>query len=701
MEYVIITLGVIFVAAFVFYKFANQIIGFPIKVKSLILCAGCAAMLSLVVPRIIVNFAGFLGTLGVLAIIAIICAYFIAYYDSVELKNDQNLGLHCEEVLSGTKGLFDSEVRTSETKSEIIRKTLEDNHYITSEEVAEYNDIITTLEADNQVTNVAATITYTEKLHKEVDIKTVRHVDEYCRLEPVEDEHLSCDVIIGTESIEQMTGEAAETINTSKETSTEVDVKTSQDIYEQCGQAASASKEFFAKEGLYESINANTVPFSNEQQMDEAAGTITYNEELHREEVITGQDIGECKQEESSSLEVPAEDVSKSDDDNVDSLTNEQATDEADETINYNEEIHLEEVKAQDTDEQCKQEESSSLEVPAEDVSKSEDDNVASLTNEATDEAVETITDNEEIIVEVNKISHNVKEQCQGEVSTSKEDTITQQRDSYDIIIAPEYIQQIIDDVTEPITTSKEIYTENVYDDQDISELCPSKVNAILEYNYNDQTTSQTISKINTIEFEADKPEPIIVVKDSKRYHVVDVSSEMSDGQIVLTSTVETMIVNDSSQYIKTGQHDEVVEDFNVSIDAIRSDKPTLDELMDYAFKQKESKNFERSLKAFRQALNLYPECDAAPFLILEIATIQKKAGRLDEAIATFGEGRRIASNIKNASLEKEFIDAIAYLRIVKNVLVQHDMYCIPYHKIPADIMDEVDKEFLEWRKLI
>ncbi|BBB93087.1 MAG TPA: hypothetical protein PKA28_01365 [Methylomusa anaerophila] len=126
----------------------------------------------------------------------------------------------------------------------------------------------------------------------------------------------------------------------------------------------------------------------------------------------------------------------------------------------------------------------------------------------------------------------------------------------------------------------------------------------------------------------------------------------------------------------------------------------SLDDLLDYAFWHKERRYFDSALSAFQKALKLYPGSEAAPFLVVEVGDLFKHRGAYDEAISIFIEGRNLPQLKNDVLLEQEFISTIAYLRIIKNVLVQHCLGSIPYSLIPESIRYEIDEEFREWRKL-
>lgn len=125
-----------------------------------------------------------------------------------------------------------------------------------------------------------------------------------------------------------------------------------------------------------------------------------------------------------------------------------------------------------------------------------------------------------------------------------------------------------------------------------------------------------------------------------------------------------------------------------------------LDDLIDFAFTQKENQNYQQAYNGFFQALKLYPDTTIAPMLAIEIANILKNRGAYDEAIQILADGRSLKELEKNKILDQQFIDTIAYLRIVKNVLVEKRLGSTAFVTIPQDILFEIDKEFQDWRNL-
>ena len=126
----------------------------------------------------------------------------------------------------------------------------------------------------------------------------------------------------------------------------------------------------------------------------------------------------------------------------------------------------------------------------------------------------------------------------------------------------------------------------------------------------------------------------------------------------------------------------------------------SLDELLEYAFRHKEQKQDDQALAAFRQIRQSFPDSDAALMAAIEIVTLLKDRGAYDEAIRVMGEAKTLSCVQKDSPLAEEIINTVAYLRIVKNVLLHRYHSLFPYRQIPADARQEIDEQFREWRAL-
>ena len=188
--------------------------------------------------------------------------------------------------------------------------------------------------------------------------------------------------------------------------------------------------------------------------------------------------------------------------------------------------------------------------------------------------------------------------------------------------------------------------------------------------------------------------------------------AEIAKANIVLSSgdtaasaeNEQTDIAKEEANLIEAGEpadspmrEDSPLFNGNLDEDSMPS---SLDELLDLAFTFKEQTNNSKALLYFREALKQHPTSEAAPYLIVEIANILKNKGAYDEAIKLFTEGRNLPGLQQNEILIQEFTDTIAYLRIVRNHLLQRHLGFVPYDKIPSEVFQDIDEEFREWRNL-
>jgi len=177
--------------------------------------------------------------------------------------------------------------------------------------------------------------------------------------------------------------------------------------------------------------------------------------------------------------------------------------------------------------------------------------------------------------------------------------------------------------------------------------------------------------------------------------------SEVPVANEIVTAHVPSEQLNDDQQRQEIVLQDHSVSENTkeeISTNDIDLSTKDLDTLMDYAFVLKEQRDFLQALKVFRQTLLLYPSSEVAPFLVMEIGTILKNIGSYNEAITIFTEGRLLPGVINNDMLEQEFINNIAYLRIVKNILIKNSLKFMPFNQLPENVCKEINAEFCEWR---
>lgn len=213
-----------------------------------------------------------------------------------------------------------------------------------------------------------------------------------------------------------------------------------------------------------------------------------------------------------------------------------------------------------------------------------------------------------------------------------------------------------------------------------------------------------------------EEPEPLAPimlqqVNDDEERHIEEVAEEVKkteDPNLIDCISDPAIVEPVDLQTAATVVDDQVIVSSTVAEELPQAIPPTvlavpavsLEELMEMAYQEKEQKNFNQALTIFRQALSQYPEDAAAPFLTVEIGNILKNKGLYDEAIQVFSDGRNLSGLRNDPLLEQEFISTVAFLRIIKNTLLQHRLGFVPFNSIPEAIMEEINTEFREWRNL-
>ena len=154
------------------------------------------------------------------------------------------------------------------------------------------------------------------------------------------------------------------------------------------------------------------------------------------------------------------------------------------------------------------------------------------------------------------------------------------------------------------------------------------------------------------------------------------------------------------SEVVKANFHDIPVMSDSVNQNLAIKDELYSENILDYAYQQKEAQNYDEALRAFKQILQTDPSSSDAPFAVIEIGSLLKLRGAYDEAIQVFLDAKSLPSLQQDPDLGQEFINTIAYLRIIKNVLIYRGVGLLPFSKISEDVIQEIEKEYSEWRGL-
>ncbi|TWH49244.1 hypothetical protein [Sporomusa sp. KB1] len=579
MEYIIASSVAMFIATLIVYKVANNLFGLGLRIKPLLLCAVCAMFISLVLPKIVVGFAGLPGTLAVLAIFSVGFAYFVARCDK-EPSPPQTLDTEAESACCQAEPLILPEITAK----------------------------MATQEETNQDASLAGTPV------SEADV--AEPISKGLTTEGIES---SEDLIIEQQFMDSHeNGEDAEvSLQISDATGEEVIVPDDGVLPPEQSSVQEAAK---AKS---DSQAAAPVIESDFDELDELEETVTTG--LIPDTIGSSEDLSEDPIVEQQFMD--------SHEDGEDAEVSLQISDAAGEEVVV-------------PDDGVLPPEQSSVQEAAK--AKSDSQAVAPVIESDFDELKETVTTglisdtigpSEDLIVEQQlKDSHENGEDAQLAIGNSTEITVPESEFRQSI--------QLEDSTTEEDQPSTEI-------------------KEFEEYTQNTAEVSQQMSDVTVV--------ANVVVPDNGELSPEQPSVQEADDSIMKS---------------------------NKPLDLNQLESEKLDDLIDFAFLNKESQDYEIAFNAFNKALKLYPNSEAAPFLVVEIGNILKNKGDYDGAINVFGHGRNLSQTKQDEMMEQEFICTIAYLRIIKNVLLQNRLGNIPFLKIPPHIVKQIDEEFHEWRSV-
>ncbi len=696
--YIIASFIAIFITTLLVYKVANKLFGLGLRLKPILLCAVCAMLISLVLPKIIVGFAGLPATLGVLAIFAVVFAYFIARSEDTPLPNQKT-----DADEDNAYCLVDTLAQPEVLGNVVIQP---ESVYQSANE-SDCNEISNGATA---LSNMAVGSGDTDNSEYLPESQTILHRDtDELKLEtlPIEDMVSARDqetgILLETKVDEQELMDAVPVV--------EADMKS--DI------AELASDDLPA-----ESANA-------------VEGVIV--EQPTPEELADAVPIVEADME-SDIAELANDDLFAEITDTIESVLVEQQLMDSQESLEDNQ------LEAEGDNEN--QEPSAILATEVEAVEKEIMEEQQTAEEEAAS-VIQTIdADIESDIAEVANViltadttdilEDKIVEQQLMDSQENLEDNLNQSETEGDneenqepsAILATE-VEAVEKEIMEEQQTAEEeaasvVQAVDADIESDIAELANVILTAdttdILEDKMVEQQLMDSQEKLvdnhNQLEIEADyeMSTPGLEFQQAIPREVSSIGEdEIKDfaepGQITAEvlprmteeSIGEEIIIQDKlpGEPSFVQEADELMmECTELNVDPVQIDSESLDDLIDLAFMSKENQDYNNAFKTFKKALALYPNSEAAPFLVVEIGNILKKMGNYDEAIKVFSDGRNLSKTKQDEMMEQEFISTIAYLRITKNILLQNRLGSIPFLEIPPQILDQIEEEFREWRSV-
>ena len=148
-------------------------------------------------------------------------------------------------------------------------------------------------------------------------------------------------------------------------------------------------------------------------------------------------------------------------------------------------------------------------------------------------------------------------------------------------------------------------------------------------------------------------------------------------------STLRLDKIEEITQEEKISQH----EDDEESAD-------TLDELLDKAYNERDKGHVWQAIELYKKALERYHNDDYAPFVAIDLGNIYKEQALYSKAIKIYEDALKLPSVKRNELVKKEFINNLAYLRVVRDILLKHHMLSTPFGNLSKEILQEIDIEF-------
>ncbi len=120
----------------------------------------------------------------------------------------------------------------------------------------------------------------------------------------------------------------------------------------------------------------------------------------------------------------------------------------------------------------------------------------------------------------------------------------------------------------------------------------------------------------------------------------------------------------------------------------------TLDEILDYAYLEKQQGHTWQAIAAYKKALEKYRNDEYAPFVAIDLGNIYKEQAFYTKAIKTYEDALELPAVRRNANTKAEFKKNLIYLKTVQSVLLRHKALSTPFSKISRAYLQEIETEF-------
>ena len=120
----------------------------------------------------------------------------------------------------------------------------------------------------------------------------------------------------------------------------------------------------------------------------------------------------------------------------------------------------------------------------------------------------------------------------------------------------------------------------------------------------------------------------------------------------------------------------------------------TLDDILDYAYLEKQQGHTWQAIAAYKKALEKYRNDEYAPFVAIDLGNIYKEQAFYTKAIKTYEDALELPAVKRSATNKAEFRKNLIYLKTVQSVLLRHKALSTPFSKISRAYLLEIESEF-------
>ena len=151
--------------------------------------------------------------------------------------------------------------------------------------------------------------------------------------------------------------------------------------------------------------------------------------------------------------------------------------------------------------------------------------------------------------------------------------------------------------------------------------------------------------------------------------------------------------INDQEELRQEELRQEELRQEKLRQEELRPLSDSLDDLLEFAFEQRTSRNLAGSLAAFRQIRSHYGDSEAVPMVEAELVSTLQSCGDYDAALAELTLALELPRVSRDRRLTQVFEQKRAYLAVLQELLREQGKPNLPFEQIPAEW-----SEWVEWK---